>query len=869
MRDLIKNSKGAVTVFVTLLLIPAMLVSGTAVDLARIHTARSIIQDANQLAGNAVLSQYNALLYDLYGLFGVAEDDPILGQLLDEYIKVSVFGESNQDRSLGTLQLFYGSNLSLNDPLFADGKNLRNEEVLQRQIEEYMKFRGPVIIVQDILDLLGSSTFKEDSGVIDDKLKIESAIADIYEKYKELYNVIAAADKCDQVSGGIVGGTVGTVSSSLDLIRQQFINLKACYEAWEKESEPTRKYDYALKYIAILINIRSRTIGGPVGSNWSNGRWLSSSSPQGLNRTIENAKDHADRFKPKFDAVVSIARQIDNMTSELSRRIDELERRLQSGECNDELRAALTERTGSPAKSIIERYRDILRWNNIENMANIFKEGGCQYIDEVMKPLLDDVMYRNGNNSSGANLTRAQLENIHANWSFAMSYDVSAANCLASTFAGYSKSNITYNVPPGFMKFGDHPGDNEAFFEELNQMMNQPDIPPIKLYDEQSDAGGANVEAKQRNMIKDLLNLVTTAYEGLANEPLGAKYINNSSSSNPDKMDMQDIVKIIPQATNEPVANVLSDPYGSATRAADYLLLLSYCSSVFSNYATARPDSAGKTRDDLSGVNFPKSIKGVPLSPEVNYFFQSEWEYLYNGSDNAAKNLSSVSKLIFVLRLICNYITVFSVSEVTTIITGIKVAFAWNPALSILLSELARAAFVAAESAVDVATLRAGYKVPLIKSGRSGEWKCGPSGVAKALADIATEAVNGSNAASTGTNNDKGLSYSNYLLFFFISKAIVSSGAELELTRRTADLIEWNVINYKNGIFSDEGKMAGALSEGNRFKLVDMKTDFGLTTIVDMRMLFLSMPFARSFSDSRGVGMPDTFPVTVTDHRGY
>jgi len=104
MRRFINNKNGAVTVFVTLLLIPAVLISGTAVDLARIHTARSIIQDANQLAANSVLTQYNALLQNLYGLYGVSETDPILAGLLDEYIKVSVFGEKSQDKGVGTFQ---------------------------------------------------------------------------------------------------------------------------------------------------------------------------------------------------------------------------------------------------------------------------------------------------------------------------------------------------------------------------------------------------------------------------------------------------------------------------------------------------------------------------------------------------------------------------------------------------------------------------------------------------------------------------------------------------------------------------------------------------------------------------------------------
>ena len=66
-----KNNRGSVTVFVTLLLIPSILVTGTAVDLSRIHTARSIVQDANQLAANSLLTQYEAMVQDIYGLYGI------------------------------------------------------------------------------------------------------------------------------------------------------------------------------------------------------------------------------------------------------------------------------------------------------------------------------------------------------------------------------------------------------------------------------------------------------------------------------------------------------------------------------------------------------------------------------------------------------------------------------------------------------------------------------------------------------------------------------------------------------------------------------------------------------------------------------
>ena len=841
--------------FVTLLLIPAILISGTAVDVARLHTARSIADDANQLAANSVLSQYNALLYDLYGVFGVAKNDPVLADLLDEYIQVSVFGEKSKDTSIGTLQLFYGSNIKIEDLHFSDGKNLRNPDVLRRQIEEYMKYRAPVIIVKELLDLIGSSSFKEDTGVIGDKLDIDDTIAKIHEKYKELYNAIVAADRCDQVGYGIAGYTVGTVSADLNRLRVQFADLKKCYEDWEKTEDTDKKADFAAKYRAILANIKSCTVGGKVGTNWSNGDWRGTpSTRQGLNATIDNAINNVDRFKAEFDKVVSIARQVDSIKDELARKIDALEKRVINGDCNDELKAAV--------KPLIKTYRDILRWDNVEGMAKTFKDGGYYYIDVTVKDLLKNVEYRNRNRASDPRLSRTQLENVSTNVRLALSAGTSASSSLASTLGGYTTDNVTYQVPAGFKKFGDWEGKNKEFFEELTQMMNQPATPPIALYDGQKEAGGKNTEAKQRGMIDQLTSLVSDAYAGMSNSSLGADYIKSSSGGGSDIPNTSKISQSVSQAANHPVADVISNPYSSVAKAGDYLLLLTYCTSMFSNYTTARPDITGKKIDDISGIGFPKSISGIPISPEVNYFFHSEWEYLYNGNENAGKNLSAVSNLIYIVRIICNYITVFSVTEVTLIVNGIRAAFSWCPPIGVILGELARAAFVAAEAAIDLATLRAGYKLPLIKS--KTQWKCSPSGIVKALSDVMSDTV-----SSNESSDNKGITYSNYLLFFFLTKGIAGEGAATQLTERTANLIEWNIINYQGGLFCDEKKMTEALSASDSFKMEDMKTDFSITTTVDMRMLFLSMIFAQGFSNARGIGMPQTMPVTQTNHRGY
>ena len=108
-----RDCRGAVTVFVTLLLIPAILVSGSGVDIARLYVARSEVQDANQLASNSALASYDALLQDLYGLYGIMQTDEELANMMDAYIRLALFGEDWKDRSLGTFSHFYADRSSL------------------------------------------------------------------------------------------------------------------------------------------------------------------------------------------------------------------------------------------------------------------------------------------------------------------------------------------------------------------------------------------------------------------------------------------------------------------------------------------------------------------------------------------------------------------------------------------------------------------------------------------------------------------------------------------------------------------------------------------------------------------------------------
>jgi hypothetical protein len=460
MKKLIKNTNGAVTVFVTLLLIPAVLVSGSAVDLARIHTARNVLQDANQLAANSLLTQYNALLNDIYGLFGIAEDDPILFNLLNEYVSVTVFGEESQNRSLGTFQVFYGADLSMDEVSFAENKSLRNTDVLRRQIEEYMKYRGPVLIVNQFLDALDGNTIAGDTAVLRDKNSIDSNIANLLDKYKELYEAIVRANRCTQAVGGAGGGHFGTVSSTLRQIHEHFIEMNSVKLAWLDAGCSAERSEHVTRYEGLRRNIASRVVGGPTVSNWqggsrnADGEWMRGRGftshgnvNVGLNRIIENTIESAHGFKTNFDRVVEIAREIEEIRASLIIAVNELERKLNNSELSEELRAALTQRHGSPPKSLIESYRDILKWDDLVDMAHAYNTSGYSYIDNVFIPMLEGVRFRNINSPASMSLSRVELANIVTDSRFSIAGDI------VPIFAEFPVGSVNYPYPQGFLYF--------------------------------------------------------------------------------------------------------------------------------------------------------------------------------------------------------------------------------------------------------------------------------------------------------------------------------------------------------------------------------------------------------------------------------
>lgn len=855
----LRDCKGAVTVFVTLLLIPAILISGTGVDLARVYGARSVLQDANQLGANSVLASYDALLQDLYGLFGVMKDDEDFARMADKYIQDTVLTPDGTT-GMGTFQLFYGSDLQPGEVTPAADQHLKNTDVLRRQIEEYAKFRAPVIIIEDVLDNLNTfGKVKADSEVIHDKLDIDDKLEDIDNLYQDIYDCIQEVNRAgDRESDALtsVHSFYDRIRECIDALyrtRQDYTDaMDAGDEEWAGHCEA--------QYEALLANLHAWVKGGDVGEDWDGegDRWRRTTRTDGLNKAIGDRARELEDFihnntgkKDSLDELVALCRDADKKRAELEKKVNDLKAKLNSGQCSDELAEGL--------KPVLEKYELILS-RNLEVMAQAMYDHDQPQLQAAANALRDSAY---GPAGSPGSYSRDFLGDLRANQI--------PINYILNRRDGYTAGtedtlDKLHRVTAGQYQLS-FDGTFERFESGRFRATKNPEFYQ-QLQELYQNSGGnktkkKNILQKLGDTAKEIKNQFTSFLEF---DPAGAyKYEPGSDGSGGTATtdfggsdDWSSDKKVKESAKKALSDNLIDRLSQAATAVGDKVLLLTYDTEMFSCYATPDGDEEGKTAET--------TMSGIPLGVDVNYYFQSELEYLYNGNlKDARSNLKAVTCMIFLVRFVFDYISSFTVPEVQNIVNAVEAALAEFGPFAIVAGELVRLVLALGESAMDVGRLKNGAKVALIKG--EGTWRFSPAGIVdmatSAMGDVSLDALSIPDSSESDDDGGLALSYKDYLRLFLL---LVNGDT---LAQRTANLIGLNLTNKKEnlGDLSNRAAREAAMKEKGMVDLSNAVTGFSLTTRAQLRMLFLSMPFAQRGVD--GVVPPGTLALTVTDYRGY
>lgn len=838
-----RDCKGAVTVFVTLLLVPAILVSGTGVDLARIYAAKSVVQDANQMGGNAVLASYDALLKDLYGLFAIMSSDPEFADMADAYIKATIFGH-DPDKELGTFQLFYGSNLQYGDVTPAASQNLENPEVLRRQIEEYSKFRAPVIIMEEIVEKLESfSQVKDDAEVIKDKMEIEEGLEDLEDLYRQIYEKIQDIELCKEAERV----SFNKINDCIDKIEIEFNEMYDTRDSYEQVvDDDEQAADYLAKYNGHIKNIKALVNGGTVLEGYQlggldesgvyhAGYWVGSENVKGLKRVIDGLKTALEAYQRDLDELVTLCEKADKKKAALKTKLDTLEEKLESGNCSDAMKEGV--------KPTLTEYRKLLGYNLLSMAQAMKNQDGVQITQTIA--LLEDIVYGDpstGNSDAMRAASLSELGTLSTDGKFYIEVRLQNQRDYLDEITSITPKK--YEIPGTFKLFKECGTENEEFYSVLENMYQN----------------SGNAKEKKKSIIKNLekaMGQIQHYFTGLLEfEPEGAwRYENGSDTSDSDNRTgfgsdgdwsaSGEGKKQVKNALNSDLVTRLDDALDDA---ANKILLLTYDSEMFSCYSTNK-----RSEEDTE-----VSMSGIPLGIDVNYYYQSELEYLYNGNlKDTKENLKTVTGMIFLVRFVLDYVVSFTVPDVTKTVNTVVSALAVLGPFAFAAGELTRMVMALGEAVMDTSRLKNGDYVSFVKNGNT--WRFSISGITGTLQTLSFSGKN----SNQNDDDTAGFGYKDYMRLFLL---LVDGDT---MAQRTANLIELNVTNKQEniGANTDRNARQSAMANADKVDLSNAITGFSLTTTVDLNMLFLSMPFAQE--GVNGVVPPGTLEITATDYRGY
>ena len=68
-----KRIKGSISIFLVIIMVPMMCLSGLIVDGSRVELAKASMSSAGDLTMNSALANYDTVLKDVYGLFAMSQ----------------------------------------------------------------------------------------------------------------------------------------------------------------------------------------------------------------------------------------------------------------------------------------------------------------------------------------------------------------------------------------------------------------------------------------------------------------------------------------------------------------------------------------------------------------------------------------------------------------------------------------------------------------------------------------------------------------------------------------------------------------------------------------------------------------------------
>lgn len=217
MFDKLYDHRGAVSVFLVIVLLPTILCSSLFVDASRVQSAKGLVSAAGDLTLNTVLSQYDVDLNDFYGLMASAQDMEDVKAAAEDYftacIKSQGISTTDIARYVNSISGFFLGDDSVSDFLGLDladnakvsvseteNGNLANPALIKTQIVEFMKYRSPINSIVDLLSKFQDSSKElentaKTTELVEKKQEYYEAQGEVAKRAYEIYELIVEYNK--------------------------------------------------------------------------------------------------------------------------------------------------------------------------------------------------------------------------------------------------------------------------------------------------------------------------------------------------------------------------------------------------------------------------------------------------------------------------------------------------------------------------------------------------------------------------------------------------------------------------------------------------------------------------------------------------
>ena len=768
--------RSAVTVIVTFLLVPAILITGTGVEFARIFANRAMTERAGELAANAALTQYDAILQDMYGLYAIAMTDDELSDLLDEYVKAAFDeGESSLWLNAGDAS----ASLNTTDSNYY----LSRKEVLARQIQEYCKIRGIGALANDLIDkfnIFDFSKLKVDLDIFDKKLETDDQFKALLEQYSDFYYRMRYNDyfvesgtrgvisKLNEkiIEGGNLVTSIRTIVEDMQTYKEQYDDAPNNYEDDElTEFRNECRDNFNEQKDELLRLVDDFTSDFPKfthSSPNSEHKAGASEKPRYVDVVAEitgynalealfqqpgsNIDYYSDNFENpdclmsysyNLEQIIGSAKAINVQIDDFKAKQIELNNAVNNG-------SDLTQSTMTNQSEVYDRYMNKI---DVDGVVTSIANNNKEYITDYQSYFLNSMFTYSGT-QIGYNDIRAKVNSLGISSSVAM------FNALKGI------SFLDYDQIYEWGAFCKHKTDGLSGnpFASISPDGLQELYWILALQYVNTDAGTAKskVESALNNIGKSISGLTENLLKGLQPYPIGHDYIpgelilpsqgiGTANATDSFTVDLDEMGESNKQTRTslKDLKNIISSFTASALDSvADKTLMTVYATHIFSNYATAKKES----------------MAGYKYNAQLNYMQGAEQEYIIIGNRDGLKNLTAFGAIIIAIRTVLNFASTFVVPEINALVNSVASAAAAapfvGPALYLLVQGGLRLALAVGESFVDLYLLRKGNSVLIFKF-KSGDFVVGsPIGFAKFTAGLAESAAKTAIGAGVSLTKD-------------------------------------------------------------------------------------------------------------------